>query len=86
MSTARHPLLDRQLHRLGIDPARPPTADGWATLLDRVSHAYDDADSTRYLVERSLAVSSQEMGELNTKLHSSSQTLAAERNRLSLAS
>jgi diguanylate cyclase (GGDEF)-like protein/PAS domain S-box-containing protein/putative nucleotidyltransferase with HDIG domain len=83
VSTPRHALLQRQLRHVGIDAAALSPDDPWATLLERISRAYEDADNMRYLVERSLSVSSREMGELNERLSSSSQSLAAERNRLS---
>jgi diguanylate cyclase (GGDEF)-like protein len=60
-----HPLLSRQLSRLRLDPSTAPGADDdWRTLLARVSRAYESADQDRYLMERSLTISSREMGEL----------------------
>src|SRR5688572_26240248 len=39
-----HGLLARQLRRLGLeDPSKPPTAEEWAQLLERVSKAYVNA-------------------------------------------
>jgi diguanylate cyclase (GGDEF)-like protein len=61
---AIHPLLSRQLGRLRIDPSSAPDDDDWRTLLMRVSRAYESADQDRYLMERSLTISSREMGEL----------------------
>ena len=63
-----HNLLARQLARLGLDASRPPDATAWDTLLARVSETYADADRERYLLERSQAISSREMEELNAKL------------------
>ena len=63
-----HNLLARQLARLGLDASRPPDATAWETLLARVSETYADADRERYLLERSQAISSREMEELNAKL------------------
>ncbi len=59
-----HPVLRRQLRRLGLDVAAPPTAADWEAFLQRVSTSYTDADNERYLTERALAVSSREMREL----------------------
>jgi len=64
-----HPLLARQLRRLELDAAQPPgDAPAWAAFLERLSRAYAEADQERYLLERSLAISSREMQELYTKL------------------
>lgn len=59
-----HRLLDRQLRRLGLSPAEPPSPEAWAALLERVERAYGDADQERYLLERSVAIASQEMRDL----------------------
>ncbi len=63
-----HPLLQRQMHRLGLQPDQPPTAEGWRALLASVSRAYGEADADRYLMERSQELASQEMVELNEAL------------------
>ncbi|MES9958886.1 MAG: EAL domain-containing protein [Sedimenticola sp.] len=56
-----HRLLKRQLRKLGIDPAQEPTRQQWSTLLERISETYQQSDDDRYLLERSLQVSSDEM-------------------------
>ena len=56
-----HRLLLRQLRRLGLDPELPPDATQWAAMLDRVGTAYLESDRQRYLIERSLEVSSEEL-------------------------
>jgi diguanylate cyclase (GGDEF)-like protein/PAS domain S-box-containing protein len=66
-----HRILARQLRRLGIDTTAPPDPAQWAALLDRVNAAYEDADQSRYLVERSLEVSSREMRQLYDDLEAS---------------
>jgi PAS domain-containing protein len=65
-SIDRHPVLRRQLRRLGIDAsptAAPPTAEQWQSFLARVDLAYTEQDQARSLLERSLGVSSREMTE-----------------------
>ncbi|HEY2979456.1 MAG TPA: hypothetical protein VGJ35_15950, partial [Burkholderiaceae bacterium] len=59
-----HALLKRQLKRLDIDPAAPPSAEGWSALLQRISRAYDEHDQESYLLERSQDLASQEMAAL----------------------
>ncbi len=68
MATAQtlHPLLQRQLQRLGLDAA--PADGNWALLLERISRAYDEAEQDRYLMERSQDIASREMSELYTAL------------------
>jgi len=67
-----HKLLARQLKRAGLDLRTPPSAEQWPELLSRISRAYTDADHDRYLLERSLELSSAEMH----------QQLSDERDRL----
>ena len=76
-----HPLLERQLRRIGIQAN--DTDEEWQKLLERVSRTYDAADHDRYLLERSLEISSKEMQELYAELAARSETeLAAERDKL----
>jgi diguanylate cyclase (GGDEF)-like protein len=70
----RHRSLTRQLRRLGLEPGTAPDPDGWAALLDEVSRAYDEADADRYLLERSIEVSSQEMRALHDELSRQART------------
>ena len=58
-----NPILVRQLKRFGASADRPPDAATWRALLERVSAAYDQADSDRYTLERALEVSSDELRE-----------------------
>ncbi|MEZ4384171.1 MAG: ATP-binding protein [Nannocystaceae bacterium] len=80
-----HRTLARQLRRLGIrdlDQAPPPEV--WRDLLAMISRTYASAEEDRYLLERSLDISSREMEELNDNLRRSSETrVAVERDRLS---
>jgi PAS domain S-box-containing protein len=64
-----HSVLARQLKRHGIGPSAAPTdPQPWSALLESIDHAYQQADQDRYLLERSLALSSEEMGELHRQL------------------
>lgn len=56
-----HRLLARQLRKLGLDAHRPPDAAAWQALLTAVNQAYIESDQDRYTLERSLALSSDEM-------------------------
>ena len=64
----QHRVLQRQLKRLEIDPGCPPSATAWQRFLERVNHTYETADQDRYLLERSLSISSREMRALYEKL------------------
>ena len=79
-----HPLLARQLKRLGLErETLPPSADEWGELLERVGQSYVEADQGHALLERSLALSSKEMQDLYAQLKQTSDTqLARERNKL----
>src|ERR1700687_5297787 len=72
-----HSLLARQLKKAGLtDLVSAPDREAWlAALLDRVNQSYIEADQERYLLERSLSISSREMLEL-------SGSLSMERDRL----
>src|SRR5580692_534433 len=59
-----HKLLARQLRLLSLDPDLLPTdISQWRTFIDRVNKVYNDNDQERYLLERSLQISSKEMME-----------------------
>ncbi len=78
-----HPLLSRQLTRCGIEDAdEAPSAAAWTAFLERVARTYKEADEERYLLERSLAISSTEMLELTGSLRASEASLSAERDKL----
>ena len=79
-----HPLLQRQLKRLGLDLTQGPTDPaGWQAMLDRISQSYAENDQGRALLERSLDVTSREMQGLYEDLRRSSDTeLMKERNKL----
>jgi PAS domain S-box-containing protein len=81
VSAPRHPLLERQLKRLGLRAESLPAPV--ARLLDLVDRTYRTADQDRYLLERSLTISSQEMQSLYEALRAASESrVAAERDKL----
>jgi signal transduction histidine kinase len=71
-----HPLLARQLKRLGLAAGAVPDAAAFEELLKRVSGTYQAADDDRYTLERSIDISSKEMSALH-------QQVAGDRDRLS---
>ncbi len=79
-----HPLLLRQLERVGLDdPASPPDSAQWSRLVERISRSYVEADQDRYTLQRSLDLSSAEMRERNDDLRRSSEAdVTAERDKL----
>jgi PAS domain S-box-containing protein len=78
-----HALLVRQLKRLGLDEVNvPSSAEVWGELLAKISRSYVEADQGHALLERSLALSSEEMQNLYAQLKQTSETqLAHERNK-----
>jgi PAS domain S-box-containing protein len=56
-----HRLLMRQLRKLGLDQHCAPDDEAWAALLATVDRTYRDNEQDRYTLERSLAISSDEM-------------------------
>jgi signal transduction histidine kinase len=62
-------ILARQLRRLGLGPETAPAdLEQWTAFLGRVGSFYDNADQNRYLLERSLEMSSHEMQQLYDEL------------------
>ncbi|UYN92920.1 MAG: EAL domain-containing protein [Anaerolineales bacterium] len=59
-----HKLLWRQLKRLKLEPEAPPSVKEWEDFLSTIEQAYRQADQDRYLLERSLAISSKETQQL----------------------
>jgi len=75
-----HRVLNRLLkkHDLSLDRL-PASLDGWRQLLERIARTFHAADQDRYLLERSLSISSREMQELHESLR---QHMMAELDRL----
>jgi len=67
-SETLHRHLVRQLRKLGADPQTAPRREEWHAFLEGVSRTYDNADRDRYMLERSIALSSREMLDLNARL------------------
>ncbi len=82
MTQPSHALLKRQLKKLALDSETPPNQEVWQAFLARVNDAYLEEDKGRYLLERSLNLSSQEMRELNESLQYSAQSLADDKAKL----
>lgn len=73
-----HRQLKRQLRRFELDAeALPVSLEQWQAFLERVSSTYDDEDRSRYMHERSLKLSSEEMQALHNELKTSNQDLKA---------
>ncbi len=66
-----HSLLNRQLKRIKADIETPPSAEKWQDFLERIERAYKESDQERYLLERSLMISSEEMQEIYEQLRKS---------------
>jgi PAS domain S-box-containing protein len=78
-----HRMLNRQLRRFGLDLDIPPDIESWRRFVQFVDRAFDQSDQDRYLLERSLAISSDEMLQLYEGLKKSSETaITIERDRL----
>ncbi len=66
-----HSLLKRQLKKSGLTDNDLPTIEEWQNFLNRINRAYLEADQERYLLERSLTISSKEMHQLYDRLQKS---------------
>lgn len=69
-----HSTLKRQLKKLGIQQAHVPAEEIWLDLIEQVNSTYEAADQDRYILERSLEISSSEMQELYRKQKASYET------------
>jgi PAS domain S-box-containing protein len=77
-------LIERQLRRAGLSAeSLPDRLEAWKEFLGRVSRSYTQQQQDRYLLERSLDVSSREMQTLYDDLRrASASEVAAERDKL----
>jgi diguanylate cyclase (GGDEF)-like protein/PAS domain S-box-containing protein len=78
-------LVARLLKRAGLAQGETPSPLAWATFLDAAAALLQNLGQDRYLLERSLETSSQEMLALNEDLRASAEWLAAEREELRAA-
>lgn len=72
-----HPLLKRQLERLGLTADSLPDAEKWNRLLARIDASYAQSDQSRALAERAVDLSSRELRTLNDQLRSANDALEA---------
>jgi hypothetical protein len=65
-----HPLLLRQLRKLNLsaEDITPENLNQWYDFIQRVNRSYCDNDQDRYLLERSMDISSKELMDANDKL------------------
>lgn len=66
-----HTLLGRQMKKSVLNENTLPNLEQWQNFLVRVNRAYHDSDRERYLMERSLMISSTEMQEVYERLRAS---------------
>ena len=79
---SQHSLLLRQLAKLGLNDTTMPNLAVWQTFLSKIDETYKEEDQSRYLLERSLALSSEEMQQLYENLRGYSEQLAQEKGKL----
>ena len=63
-----HALLLRQLRKCGGDLDAPPRGDDWRRFIERIDAHYRSLDEDRYLLERTMAISSDEMRALHAQV------------------
>ena len=69
-----HRVLARQFRRLGLTLDQPPEdIASWKRFVQKVESAYEEADRSRYLLERSLEVSSRELLDANRQIQEQAQ-------------
>ncbi|MBN2866840.1 MAG: hypothetical protein JXK16_12595, partial [Thiotrichales bacterium] len=73
-SQNHHNALKRLLKRLKLQDEALPDLPTWQKLLGRVDEAFYGYDEERYLMERSLQISSDEMTRLHDEIRRSSAT------------
>lgn len=63
-----HHLLKRQIEKSGLEINNVANINNWQKILNMISSSYCESDQERYLLERSLTISSKEMQDLNKKM------------------
>jgi diguanylate cyclase (GGDEF)-like protein len=81
-SDGLHPLLARQLSKIGLSIEGVPSLTQWQQVISRVDAAYREEEKSRYLLERSISISTDEMRTLNDELRAYSSALAKEKEKL----
>ena len=76
-----HSSLKRILKRLKLSEETPPDATAWQSLLTRLNNSFQGHDDERYMLERSLQISSDEMKDLNEKIQRQSKSKLAEQKQ-----
>ncbi|MGD9591925.1 MAG: hypothetical protein AB7V32_05350, partial [Candidatus Berkiella sp.] len=71
-----HRLLARQLKNAGF-ASNETFSDNFIKLLSSVNTAYSEADQSRYIIERSMEISSQEMQDLRETLQKEKEIIQA---------
>ena len=66
-----HSLLNRQLKKCELRETENPKKEQWQDFLERINRTYTESDQERYLLERSLMISSREMQEVYEQLQKS---------------
>lgn len=75
-----HSLLNRQLRKSGLSRDEGPEHESWNDFLERIDKAYREFDQDRYLLERSLRISSEEMQDTYAQLRKSESRYALAAN------
>ncbi len=69
-----HRLLLRQLKKQGLSLTELPTqVEQWQQFLNKITKTYEESDNDRYLVNRSIDISSKELRSINEKLTNAQQ-------------
>ena len=76
-----HTSLKRLLKRLKLSAETPPSNDSWQTFLKRLNSSFQEYDEERYMLERSLQISSDEMKTLNEEIKNQSKSKLAEQKQ-----
>ena len=63
-----HRVLQRQLNKLNLSQGNTPGENDWQSFIALINKTYHDFDQERYLSQRSIDISSNELMTLNAKL------------------
>lgn len=81
-TSKKHSALVRLLKRFKLTDLEAPSNAVWQKILPRINQMFHDYDQDRYMMERSLQISSDEMRQLHDEIrrHSAVQLQAQEKN------